>query len=251
MKLIKNIITCSSLLFSSIATFAAATPSGPWEISAAAGANWLHASDANTVFSYVVPIETDNNFVQRTTDSAIWKLGFGYHLFQNQLQHRDFLNDLLLGLNYYHTKASIYGVTEAFGAPVFNFHAPMQSQRLMLDIKPQLFTYQRISPYAILGLGYAWNKINLDEFAFPNALGIEQSDAYSLNSATSSHLAYEAGLGLRLAFTQHLSGTLEYLYAGLGNATPGASTDLDNPIARSPDFNLHTQSLLLGINWSF
>jgi opacity protein-like surface antigen len=141
------------------------------------------------------------------------KVGVGYHFFTQQLANRSFFNDLLVELNYYHAKGSMNGQVWLGGDPEFNywtFRAPFSSTRLMLDVKPSLFTYQHISPYPIVGLGMAWTQLAFNETpVFQTAA--DQGAYTNLRSQLNRKINYDLGLGARYAVTDHLAVSLEYM----------------------------------------
>ena len=129
----------------------------------------------------------------------------------------------------------------------FTFRAPVTSTRLMLDFKPNLFTWHGFSAYPIAGLGIAWNKIAYYE----TPVNPESQNYYSLGSHTTSHLASEVGMGFSAKLSNHLSATLEYLYADLGEATPSDTSSTHQNPETPPTFKLYNQSLTAGLTWGF
>ena len=108
----------------------------------------------------VSPYESDTNQINKISTNGAWKVGVGYYLFENTLQHQHYLNHLLVEANVYQTFTTLNGSVWQFGLPEFNnynFKTPVTSTRLMFDVKPTLFSYYRVSPYAILGVGATWN----------------------------------------------------------------------------------------------
>ncbi len=124
-----------------------------FEISAAGGADWYSVPDTSLIIS---PFETDSNNVAQITTNGAWKVGMGYYFFEDQLKQRDYLNHLLFEVNVYQTFTTLHGDVWQYELPQFNnynFNAPITSTRLMLDAKPTLFTWKRVAPYMILGVG--------------------------------------------------------------------------------------------------
>jgi len=219
------------------------------EISAAVGPNWAKTSSTHLVVS---SYETDSVLVSSVANHPLWKIGVGYRFFADQLQQRSFLNDLLVELNLYQSSETVHGNTWQYQLPQFNnysFSAPVTSTRLMLDAKPGLFTMKHVSLYPILGLGASWNNMAYNETV--TGAAVSPNSGYALKRSTASSFAYDLGAGIRIDFTEHLSATLEYLYANLGNISPSGTSKNGDPIMSSPTFNVCNNSLLLGINWKF
>lgn len=217
------------------------------EVSAAVGPNWARTSSTHLVVS---PYETDSVLVSSVTNHPLWKIGVGYRFFADQLQQKSFLNDLLVELNLYQSSETVDGNSWQYQLPQFNnysFSAPITSTRLMLDVKPGLFIIKHVSLYPILGLGASWNDIAYNETV--TGAGVNPNSRYALNSSTASSFAYDLGAGIRIDFTEHLSATLEYLYANLGNMSPSRTSKNGDPIMSPPTFNVYNNSLLLGISW--
>jgi len=111
----------------------------------------------------------------------------------------------------------------------------------MLDFKPNIITWKKLTPYVILGVGATWNEASYEEVANP---GINPKGALSLSDNTGAQLAWDLGAGLSYGLTDRLSLTAEYVYAFLGEATP----DDNASIANAPNFSYQIQSLLFGLS---
>ncbi len=241
---------CFFTLILSSALFAYTPPSPDFfknvEVSAAIGPNWSRATSANLI---VTPYETDSLLVTHVTSGLAGKIGVGYHFFAEQLSQRQFLNDLLVEINGYQSVGTIRGNVWQYQMPQFNnynFNAPLTSTRLMLDLKPSLFTLKSVSLYPILGLGIAWNDVYYNENV--TGAGIAARSAEALGSHTNNDFAYDLGVGLRLPVSARLSATLEYVYTSLGNVSPAGSPN-GATLTSPPTFKVRNQSALLGLSW--
>lgn len=217
-----------------------------FDISLATGPTWTHASNG---YIQVSPIETDTDLVLHTTKSAAYRLGVGYHFFTDQLANRQFFNDLFVQLNWYRNSATIQGVVWDQGSPNAenqSFRAPLTSSRLMLDVKPSLFTYQDISFYPIAGLGIAWNQISYTEEAIQTDWSTAQ-----LSQATNKNLAYDLGFGFNAPLTKNLNASLEYISTHLGRVAPNSDSSGTQSVMSAPEFPVRSQSILLGLSWKF
>ena len=177
-----------------------------------------------------------------------YRVGVGYHAFASQLSKRDFFNDLLVQLNYYHDTTTIKGEVWQYGyANNDSFNAPLTSKRLMLDVKPTLFSIRNTSIYTVLGAGMAWNQISYSE----TALNTEGGQPLNLNTASNRNFVYDLGLGMNMHITQHTYITFEYLYTTLGGNSPSTTGSSSSSVASAPNFVAHSQSALAGLSWKF
>lgn len=216
------------------------------ELSIAAGPTW---NDASNSYVQSTPIETDLNHVDTVTKSTSYQVGIGYHFFQAQLANRQFFNDFLVQLNAIHNTATIKGMVWAAGTPLVqnqSFKAPYTSTRLMIDIKPALFTYAQTAFYPIMGLGIAWNRMSYSQ---------EQSDSdwgtIDAGAATSKNIAYDLGFGFRSKISQNVSASLEYVSTHLGRMTPSDYSTGTQEMLSPPSFPVRSESVLLGLSWRF
>lgn len=217
-----------------------------WELSIAGGANGASANNTHLVVS---PYETDAVTIASVSSSPLWKIGAGYHFFEDQLKHRTFLNDVYAELNLYHSSQVIKGSVLQYQLPTYNnytFSAPVSSTRLILDVKPTLFTVKQFSLYPILGFGIAWNDIAYHETA---ASGISQSSANSLGRNTNNNFAYDIGGGIKVRFSQHIFGVVEYLYTSTSGMRPSSPVPSAPNLNEPPAFALFGHSILFGLNW--
>ncbi len=220
------------------------------EISVGAGPSWF---TANNGLVQATAAEQDQAVVNNVSSGLLKKIGLGYHLFAQQLADRPYLNDLLVELNYYHVNSSINGVVNLSGDPDFNywnFRAPLSSTRLMLDIKPSLFTYQHISPYPILGMGLAWNHLSFNETPTFQDASDQGADTH-LAADTNRQITYDLGLGARYAISEHLHASIDYIYNWAGNLTTSTTAVTGNSVITAPSFTTRSQNILVNLSWRF
>lgn len=244
---IKHVLLYSLFFISSTAF--ASTSLRNIEISVAAGPNWSHADNTSLVVS---PYETDSIRVNHVSNSALWKIGAGYHFFAEQLAQKEFFNDLLLELNVYHSAETVKGNVWQYQLPQFNnysFNAPYNSTRLMLDFKPGLYTWDHISLYPILGIGAAWNEVSYHENV--TVAGVAANSFQSLANHTNASFAYDLGAGVNLNMNSNIVASLEYLYAHAGKMFPSGRATNGVALTAPPAFKIHSQSILLGLSWKF
>lgn len=236
-------------LFLSSSAFAASNTDW-WqdiEFSAAAGQSWMQAGNAPLA---ITPSHTDEDAVTHVANQPVWKVGVGYSLFKEELSQRTFFNEFLVELNLYRSNGTLTGEVWAGQDPnysYYTFRAPVTSTRLMIDLKPSLFTWRGISPYPIVGMGVAWN--HMAYYETPTS-DLSQDSFYTLGGNTTRNFAAEFGLGVRAKINPHLSASLEYLYANMGNATPSGSSDTFVSPSTPATFTITEQNLLLGLSWT-
>jgi opacity protein-like surface antigen len=221
------------------------------DISLAAGSTWSRADNANLQLS---SDEADFNRVAHVTKSATYRLGVGYHCFADQLSRRKFFNDLLVQINWDHNSATIAGFVWDNGSPNMqnqSFRAPFTSSRLMLDIKPSLFTFYHTSFYPLAGLGLAWNQISYADTPIDPATPGWAAAGVQLPQASNKSVAYDLGGGLRTQVSKHLSASLEYVNTYLGRMAPNAQSVSEQSIIKPPVFPVRSQTVFLGFSWTF
>lgn len=212
------------------------------EVSVAGGVDWYNTHNTHITVS---PFETDSDKVRQSAAQGSWKVGLGYSLFDDTWPH---LKRLLLNLNLYQTSTTLSGTVWQYEQPQFNnynFRVPIKSTRLMLDVKPSFFTWQSMKPYAIFGVGVAWNSVSYRETATAD---VNSDSRLLLSKQTTSDLAWDLGLGCNMALTDNLSVSLEYIYAALGYGSPAHEAS-NVHLEATPKFLLQSQSVLLGLNW--
>jgi opacity protein-like surface antigen len=215
------------------------------ELSGAGGLNWISSEDTHLVVS---PSETDKNKISDSSPHGTWKAGFGYSLMEDHFQQRKYLNRLLLELNVYQVSNTVKGKVWQYELPQFDnykFSAPLTSTRLMFDVKPTLMTWNKLSPYLIVGAGASWNKVSYEERPAP---GINPNSALSLSHHTQTELAWDLGAGLNYQVTEDVSLTAEYIYGFLGEGEPGENSANGRVLLEAPNFSYQIQSLLFGVS---
>ena len=214
--------------------------------SIAIGPSWTAKDNAEMTIS---PYETDSVVTQHASRGGLFKLGLGYDFSDPTWQNRNFFNALLIELNLYHQSTTLTGDVWQYQDASFNtysFTAPLSSTRLMLDIKPNLYTWHQSSFYPILGLGASWN--NLDSFN-ETAIDpeVDSNSALRLTGHTRVSFAYDLGVGMAWSITKNLSTSLEYLYTNFGTASTSSVSSSEATLSSGPQFSLASQSLLFGL----
>lgn len=217
------------------------------EFSIAAGPNWARAGSSYLIVS---PFESDSVLNNHITNDAAWKMGVGYHFFDNPNPQRNLFSDFVLELNLYQTSEVIDGNVWQYQDPEYNnyqFSAPVTSNRFMLDIKPGIFTFHPLSLYGIFGAGVVWNSISYNETI--TGEDVEAGSELQLTNNTEGTFAYDLGAGIRADFGEHLSASLEYIYANLNSMSPSETSKNSVVIDTPPKFRIYNQSVLFGISW--
>lgn len=222
------------------------------EVSIGAGPTFYRVNKGHVQIS---DYERDTSDPGNITTTGIYRIGAGYYLFKNYFTADSFFNSLLAELNLYHSNIVIKGLVNQDGQidlQNYRFHAPFTSTSLMLDFKPGFLAYGKLSPYAIIGLGVAWNQMNYQEYVLSE--DVPADSFVALASRTKQDFTYDLGLGARYEINQHYSCSLEYIYNHLGNATPNstnASSASAVNILIPPTFTLYTQSVFLNLIYNF
>lgn len=220
-----------------------------FEFSIAAGPSWLQTNDTTLEVS---PYQTDSVQVDQIANNVAWKMGVGYDFLAAGSDNTTLFDHFLVELNLYHNSGAFSGDAWEYQLPEFNnysFRAPVSSTRLMLDFKPSFGSWHDVTPYPIVGFGVAWNRLSYEE-SVTNA-DVPTTSYQSLASSTTRNFASEFGAGVRTQVSDHLSLSLEYLYANLGTAKPSSTSNSDAALTSPPLFSVHDQNLLFGLNWAF
>lgn len=228
--------------------------SSPWYkplyFTAAIGPNWTIFGDTSL---HVSPFQTDLLAVSHAGSQALWQVGGGARLFADDLAHRSFLNALPVELNYYNNQSNItgnvYSNYDQTANPIYYFHTPISSSRVMLDFKPWLFTFRDISPYVILGIGWSWNTLGYYETS-ADLTSILPRNIISLKSQQNQNTAYDVGIGISTQVTPCLTLFGEYMYSYLGAVRPQETSMTATNVLNSPIFILANSSALFGFTWN-
>jgi opacity protein-like surface antigen len=131
---------------------------------------------------------------------------------------------------------------------------PVQTNRVMWDLKPGLFTFRRFSPYPIGGIGVSWNRSSFHE----RITNSEMSSNSFVNLSTRTHaqVTYDLGFGGRYQIMDHLLASVEYLYTRLGPNVPSAQIDSKEKILASKQHTpessaYYNQGVVVGLGWQF
>ena len=226
-----------------------------FQVSGALGVSWLSANQGGFVFNPTGTIEVDDIVTKRATRQLNTKIGIGYNLFANKLAQNKMLSNLLIELNFYNFSGSAYGKVERYDNPYSHniaFTLDIKSnKRLMVDIKPSLFTYHGFSPYMVFGAGIGWIEKAYSEV---NANNPGNPVRVISPLSTNKKLVLEGGGGINYAFNRHLGCYLEYLFTRFGkisadNATytNHTATPVEIYSINSPTFtNMYTNAVLFG-----
>lgn len=229
-----------------------------WEITLAGGTAELSAQDfASNIYSN----PSDKNQQQNAGDWKAWTVqaGVGYRLplwgAEDYSEEIQWLPLLVPQINYYYLEGDIAGrVDKYYGYPIddncdVDYSVSFASSRLMADINLTFISWRNYSLYGKAGIGPSWNR--LDYFSKEGPASKE----LRINPQTDTNFAYEFGGGARIAVTEQLYLSLEYLYAGFtelalnNQGTLEEVGELDD--FESENFNLTSQEVLLGINFTF
>lgn len=222
------------------------------EVSLGVGPTFYRVNKGHIV---VTLIENDTAAPNSVFTTVAYRIGAGYYLFKSHFTPDSFFNSLLAELSLYHSNFTIKGQVLQSGQQDlinYNFKVPYSSTALMLDFKPGFLAYKKLSPYAIFGLGVAWNQISYKEtLATPD---VPANSIIALASRTKQNFAYDLGLGARYAFTKHISTSVEYIYTHLGNVIPSttSSSSASNvSILIPPTFTVYNQTLFFNVIYNF
>lgn len=226
-----------------------------FEILVMGGWSFADMTDATMTINEV---EVDKLEQTNEGDWNAWtaQLGLGYVYFltddfdTDDLQWFPVINPQL-NLYYFNTN-DIEGDVLRFEDPNANqmdYDMHFNSTRLMFDVALTVAQLQEFSIYAIAGAGVSWN--NVDDFSATEKDGVDCGiQPIDLDSNSSTSFAYEFGGGLSYAINTDLSVSVEYLYAGINDIDLGNDEDVENLNVAGSDFDINTQSVLLGLRFA-
>lgn len=218
------------------------------------GPSWFTANDTNLTLTNAYGTEIDKLNVNNVSSTTMKTAGIGYHLFSDQLASNQYIKDLLAQVNFYRATGAVHGDVWQYQNPLgdtYYFRAPFTSSRLMLDIKPTLFNNAyHIAAYPIVGVGMAWNKLSYNEIANASA---PTENYTSLAEQTNRKFAYDLGIGVKYAITQHLNTSIEYINYRLGNTSSSEANagGVNTSTSSAATFLMHSQSILFNIGYRF
>lgn len=128
----------------------------------------------------------------------------------------------------------------------FNYDYKIQSQQLFLDSKLVLNATHRIHPYALIGLGTAFNKASA--FTATSIDGTDVNPGIFADHST-TNFAYTLGLGVDVDVSKHVRVGGGYRFANLGKTNLGAAPDFVTKQGLST--NLMTHEILATVSYIF
>lgn len=231
-----------------LVTFALATSSfsytGHTVFTAAGGISQANFSNAHLTVS---SLENDSLHQKNHDTALISSLGLGYDYVRCPGDCSSIVHDVLVGLNFYNVNLENAGTVYQFGDSSLNnfkYKMPIETTRLMLDVKISADEWHHVSPFLLMGAGMSWNRVNYHDSAVVSGV-----TPVSLTRNEQLKFAYEAGLGIQSTLTSSISVFIEYLYADLGRVKTSSfgSVSLVSPASTSIQVN----SGLIGLNYSF
>ena len=139
--------------------------------------------------------------------------------------------------------------------------AKLNTLELDADIKAGMVVNPATLVY--LRLGAALNRLTIDAdstLTINDANGLPTSSTNVLNLSHAKYvIGFRAGIGGEYFFTDNMTGTLDYIYTWYGSQSVSGTGNVINTFdglstatfSNSSSVNVHTQSLMLGINYYF
>ena len=240
---------------------AIANDTTPWEINLAGGTAELNAQDFTTNIYPDLLISSDKNQQKNADDWKAWTIqaGVGYRFYlwdaKRYSDEIQWLPLLIPQINFYYLKGNVNGrVDKYYEYPMdpdcdVDYSVGVSSSRVMADLNLMFVSWRNYSLYGKAGIGPSWNRVD-----YRSKEGAASEEIH-LNPQTDTNFAYEFGGGARVAITQHVGLSLEYLYTGFthldlnNKGTLEGTGDLDD--VDSDHFNLSSQAVLLGVDVNF
>ncbi len=182
---------------------------------------------------------------QHYSTAGLFGLGAGY---QFKLARQFLLIDRIsLGLDaYYQTKITGKGGIYLNNTlKVANYKVDLDSKQLFLDSKINFADFAHLSPFIMLGIGYALNTAN--GYSETPTTGGYQPSHYG--SKSTSNFAYQLGVGIDYRLTTQTAIALSYMYVNAGKAH--LATGSGPAGIKPPTYNLHSNDLVLSLQTVF
>lgn len=132
---------------------------------------------------------------------------------------------LQFGVGYYQASAfTARGLLtqgpDAGSSDIYNYQYNITSRQLLAESKLLFNWHERYHPYALMGLGEAFNKASSYQTTVPPFLTFTPM----FNSHTTKSFTYAVGLGLDVDVVRHVRAGLGYRFTDLGKVNLGAGS---------------------------
>ncbi|MGA2655185.1 MAG: outer membrane beta-barrel protein [Gammaproteobacteria bacterium] len=227
-----------------------------WQIRAGAGVGLLF-TDETTLG--VTAHETNDTLTEGDAGSnVIATVGLGYVIpFEcEDCDDWQFFPGIIISLDgSYQPKTNVTGDVWIYSDPAFDlydYRASFENTNLMGNVTLGLLEYQRFTVFLQGGLGIAWTDVGYYDTPKP---GVTQGNL-ALESQQNTTFAWQGGAGIGYALIPELDLTLTYLYTDLGTVETSSQFKSENNfggtvVVDPAEFELHQQSLVLGVQWNF
>lgn len=227
------------------------------------GVTWLQAKDSNIgITSKTYGFTEVDTLTSSSSDhaGAVATIGAGYVLpFEKDDPDEEFLYlpGLIVSIDAtYQFENDLTGDVYDYGDPEFdnyNYTYGIQNTNLLANFTLGLLEYERWTLFGIAGLGIAWTWVEYSETPKP---GVPKGNL-TLDTGSQTTFAWQGGGGIGYELFPELDLTLTYLYTDLGkvetssNIVSENNLNGDSYISTTPAFDLHEQSVVLGLQWNF
>lgn len=249
LKLVKSVSLVVCLIFGCYQTLWASGQG--MQASVFAGGSFARVSTGLLAIS---PAQVDELISVHTSTNSTVGVGLAYPFDVNQLfPNNTMLQQILLGVNFFHYNTQNRGNIEEYGATQFtNYHyyLDLKTDRVMADIQLVLQSIgQGFTPFVNGSIGGA--RVKVHYYEMPKSSQMITDGELNLAPNTTNKLAYSLGAGLKKSLTSNVSLAGSYLYSHFGSvATTVASNQAtNNPMMiESPLMvRLSTHSVLLAL----
>ena len=213
---------------------------GDWYLSSGIGANWYTKPKIYYIKTPSSFFGTDSYSYDRVKNAAAFIFESGY-----EWKHlTKWLPEYSIGLRYSYygnnKNNGIYKVSN--GTFSYNFNYKIQSQNLLMLIKLGVLRWHDLSPYIVVGAGFARNRFS--SYQEGNTVF---SPYHTFSDNASNSFAYLVGLGINHQLNKHWQLNLEYYYFNLGEVKSGRN----NLEAQTIPILISGQSVALMVSYHF
>lgn len=179
--------------------------------------------------------------------------GIGWQLHFNQLTNCQLINNLIIGVNYFHFEADSGGVVWLYNLPQFanyNYQLFLKTDRLLLNGQAELFSFWKtIHPYVEAGVGASYIRSQYWEQPLVESGVFDGNLIFS--GRTNHQLVYSLGAGIKKQLSPNWIISLAYNFTDFGTIHAGPYDS--NIVIQQPlniDAKLHTALLGISYQWA-
>ncbi|CEK11040.1 outer membrane protein [Legionella hackeliae] len=210
----------------------------------------ISSTDLDMGLLHISSEETDTLHNRNDSQGTIG-VGLGWQYDFNQGNGFGLINNVIVGLNYFHFKAEPHGIVWLYGLPQFasfDYHLSLRTNRWLLNGQAELFSFwQTIHPYVEAGIGVS--NIRSQYWELPRESGVAEGNLI-FSTRTNHQLVYSLGAGIKKQLSPNWILSLAYNFTDFGTIHAGPY-DADVVIQQPLDVDVKLHTALLGLSYQW